>query len=65
MELSGLLGVLEYEQSPHFLTGEALRLDRDFGHLYRKAEQGCSPQWSCFRVARQSLRTPGMLRKRQ
>jgi hypothetical protein len=41
MELSDLLGVLEYDQSPHFLTGEALRLDRDFGHLYRKAEQGC------------------------
>lgn len=44
MELSDLLGVLEYNQSPHFLTGEALRLDRDFGHLYRKAEQGCSLQ---------------------
>jgi hypothetical protein len=44
IELSDLLGVLEYDQSPHFLTGEALRLDRDFGHLYRKAEQGCSLQ---------------------
>ena len=42
MELPELLGALEYLHSPHFLVGDALRLDRDFGHLYRKAEQGCS-----------------------
>jgi hypothetical protein len=42
MDLQELLGVLDYHRSPHFLTNDALRLDRDFGHLYRKAEEGCS-----------------------
>ena len=42
MALQELLGILDYQRSPHFLTGDKLRFDRDFGHLYRKAEQGCS-----------------------
>ena len=42
MELQELLSILDYQRSPHFLTGDALRLDHDFGHLYRKAEQGCA-----------------------
>jgi hypothetical protein len=42
MLLSELLDVLDYHQSPHFLVGDALRFDRDFGHLYRKAEEGCA-----------------------
>ena len=41
-ELQELLGVLDYQRSPHFLAGDTLRLDHDFGHLYRKAEGGCS-----------------------
>ncbi len=45
--LSHLLGILEYDRSPHFLVGDALRLDPNYGHLYRRAEQetyaqGCS-----------------------
>lgn len=42
METEELLGLLDYQRSPHFLTGDRLRLDRDYGHLYRKAERGCS-----------------------
>lgn len=45
--LSRLLASLEYVGSPHFLVGDALRLDPNYGHLYRRAEQetyaqGCS-----------------------
>lgn len=42
METEELLSLLGYQESPHFLTGDRLRLDADFGHLYRKAELGCA-----------------------
>jgi hypothetical protein len=42
VELQDLTRTLGYHESPHFLTGEALRLDPEYGHLYRKAEEGCA-----------------------
>ena len=41
MELQDLTRTLGYQESPHFLTGESLRLDPEYGHLYRKADEGC------------------------
>jgi hypothetical protein len=47
MEAAALLDALGYEDSPHFLAGDALSFDPDYGHLYRKAAKahskgGCS-----------------------
>ena len=41
MDVQELIGTLGYDRSPHFLANESLRLDPEYGHLYRKAEEGC------------------------
>jgi N-6 DNA Methylase len=41
MELDRFIESLGYSASPNFLVGEALDIDRDFGHIYRKARAEC------------------------
>lgn len=41
MELNAILKTLQYDQSPNFLRGKALETDRDFGHIFRKAQTEC------------------------
>ena len=41
MDVQQLIGALGYDRSPHFLVNDSLRLDPEYGHLYRKAEEGC------------------------
>lgn len=41
MELNAVLKSLEYDQSQNFLRGKALETDRDFGHIFRKAQAEC------------------------
>ena len=41
MELDRFIESLGYSASPNFLVGEALDVDRDFGHIYRKARAEC------------------------
>jgi len=41
MELNDVLSTLQYGNSPNFLAGRALELDRDFGHVFRKAQAEC------------------------
>lgn len=40
-ELREALNVLGYSGSPNFLVGESLGRDRDFGHIFRKAQTEC------------------------
>ena len=44
MELNDILNALQYSNSPNFLTGLALESDRDFGHIFRKAQAECKLQ---------------------
>ena len=44
MELNAILNSLGYDQSPNFLRGKALETDRDFGHVFRKAQTDCNLQ---------------------
>ena len=39
MDLDWVLDSLQYRGSPNFLFGKRLESDRDFGHVYRKAQQ--------------------------
>ena len=39
MDLDQVLNALQYHGSPNFLTGKRLESDRDFGHVFRKAQQ--------------------------
>ena len=41
MEFNPILDSLGYNQSPNFLRGKALESDRDFGHVFRKAQADC------------------------
>lgn len=41
MELNEVLNTLQYGNSPNFLAGSALESDRDFGHVFRKAQAEC------------------------
>jgi hypothetical protein len=41
MELNSVLNLLSYSDSPNFLVGKSLELDRDFGHIFRKAQAEC------------------------
>jgi hypothetical protein len=41
MELNEVLHELQYSNSPNFLAGTALESDRDFGHVFRKAQAEC------------------------
>jgi len=41
--LDGVLNALQYHGSPNFLSGRHLESDRDFGHVFRRAQQpGCN-----------------------
>ena len=44
MELNPILDSLGYSQSPNFLRGKTLESDRDFGHVFRKAQADCGLQ---------------------
>ena len=44
MELNDILNALQYSNSPNFLAGTALESDRDFGHIFRKAQAECKLQ---------------------
>jgi hypothetical protein len=44
MELNDILNTLHYGNSPNFLTGRGLESDRDFGHVFRKAQEECKLQ---------------------
>jgi methylase of polypeptide subunit release factors len=39
VDLDQVLDSLQYRGSPNFLSGKALESDRDFGHVFRKAQQ--------------------------
>ena len=39
MDLDQVLEALQYQGSPNFLTGKPLESDKDFGHVFRKAQQ--------------------------
>ena len=39
MDLDDVLNSLQYNGSPNFLSGKRLESDRDFGHVFRKAQQ--------------------------
>jgi hypothetical protein len=39
VDLDPILDSLQYRGSPNFLSGKRLESDRDFGHVYRKAQQ--------------------------
>jgi hypothetical protein len=41
MELERVLDSLNYTKSPNFLVGKALEVERDFGHIFRKAQTEC------------------------
>jgi hypothetical protein len=42
VDLDQVLDSLQYRGSPNFLSGKRLESDRDFGHVYRKAQQECN-----------------------
>jgi hypothetical protein len=42
MDLNLILNSLHYSNSPNFIVGNALDLDRDFGHIFRKARAECN-----------------------
>jgi len=44
MDLNDILNALQYSNSPNFLAGTALESDRDFGHIFRKAQAECNLQ---------------------
>lgn len=44
MELDDILTSLQYRGSPNFLQHKALESDRDFGHIFRKAQAECRLQ---------------------
>jgi len=44
MELNDVLALLQYRDSPNFLQQKALETDRDFGHIFRKAQAECNLQ---------------------
>jgi N-6 DNA methylase len=39
VDLDQVLNALQYRSSPNFLSGRRLESDRDFGHVFRKAQQ--------------------------
>jgi hypothetical protein len=39
VDLDQVLNALQYRSSPNYLSGEQLESDRDFGHVFRKAQQ--------------------------
>ncbi len=41
MDLRHVLNSLQYDSSPNFFSGKVLELDRDFGHMFRKARAEC------------------------
>ena len=42
MQLDHILASLGYDQSANYLQGKALEADRDFGHVFRKAQEKCN-----------------------
>lgn len=44
ISLEDVLGALHYTGSPNYLTGDALRLDPNYGHILRKAQEACKLQ---------------------
>jgi N-6 DNA Methylase len=44
MELNEVITTLHYGNSPNFFAGRALETDRDFGHVFRKAQAECKLQ---------------------
>ena len=42
MNLDHILTSLGYDQSANYLQGKALETDRDFGHVFRKAQKECN-----------------------
>jgi N-6 DNA Methylase len=42
MQLDLILASLGYDQSANYLQGKALETDRDFGHVFRKAQSECN-----------------------
>ena len=42
MQLDQVLASLGYNQSANYLRGKALETDRDFGHVFRKAQEECN-----------------------
>lgn len=42
MQLDNILASLGYDQSANYLQGKALEADRDFGHVFRKAQEECN-----------------------
>jgi hypothetical protein len=44
MDINLILNSLHYSDSPNFIVGNALDLDRDFGHIFRKARAECNLQ---------------------
>ena len=42
MQLDHILASLGYDQSANYLQGKALETDRDFGHVFRKAQEECN-----------------------
>ncbi len=42
MQLDQVLASLGYDQSVNYLQGKALETDRDFGHVFRKAQEECN-----------------------
>jgi hypothetical protein len=44
MDLNLILNSLHYSSSPNFIVGDALDMDRDFGHIFRKARAECNLQ---------------------
>ncbi len=41
MILGDVLGALQYTDSPNYRSGDALRLDPNYGHILRMAQQAC------------------------
>jgi hypothetical protein len=42
MQFDHVLASLGYDQSANYLQGKALAIDRDFGHVFRKAQEECN-----------------------
>jgi hypothetical protein len=42
VQIEQLLDSLGYQQSANYLRGKALETDRDFGHVFRKAQEECN-----------------------
>ena len=44
MILQDVLVALQYTGSPNYLSGDSLRHDSNFGHIFRKAQEACQLQ---------------------